>query len=254
MVTVDFSLQGKIAIVTGGSKGIGLAIAHGLAQYGADVAIAARGKEALDRARAEIEQYGTRVLGVPANLALEEEVVRFHATVVSELGDADILVNNAGMVRSVDLSDITYNKFESVMRLNAWSALRLAQLCRPAMKAKGGGVVICVASNGGLKPDPYIGAYSASKAAMRMISMQMAQEWADDGIRSSCIAPGLVRTELARGLVAEMESNGFPQNMQHRAASPEEIAGMAVLLASPAGSYCHGETFVIDGGEMYRPT
>jgi NAD(P)-dependent dehydrogenase (short-subunit alcohol dehydrogenase family) len=254
MKTVDFSLEGKVAIVTGGSKGIGRAIALTFAEYGADVAVAARGEEALRAVCHEIESFGRRALGVPANLALEDEVVRFHSAVVSELGDVDILVNNAGMARVVELADMTYDRFESVVRMNAWTPLRLAQLCRPAMKAKGNGVIICIASNGGLKPDPHIGAYSASKAAMRMLSMQMAQEWAADGIRSMCIAPGLVRTELAEPLVEELERDGFSQNMLHRAAMPEEIAGVALLLAGPAGSYCHGETFTVDGGEMYRAT
>jgi dehydrogenase/reductase SDR family member 4 len=254
MKTVDFSLEGKIAVVTGGSKGIGRAIALAFAEYGADVAIAARGADAIAETCAEIESRGRRAFGIPVNLALEEEVVRFHSAVVSNLGAVDILVNNAGMARTVELIDMDYSRFESVMRLNAWAALRLAQLCYPAMKHKGAGVVICVASNGGLKPDPHIGAYSASKAAMRMLSMQMAQEWAVDGIRSTCIAPGLVLTDLARPLVEELGREGFPQNMQHRYANPEEIAGVALLLASQAGSYCHGETFVVDGGEMFRAT
>jgi NAD(P)-dependent dehydrogenase (short-subunit alcohol dehydrogenase family) len=254
MKTVDFSLEGKTAIVTGGSKGIGRAIALAFAEYGADVAVAARGEEALRTVCDEIESFGRKALGISVNLALEEDVVRLHSEVVSKFGDVDILVNNAGMARMAELSDITYGRFESVMRLNAWSPLRLAQLCYPGMKAKGAGVVICIASNGGVKPDPHLGAYSASKAAMRMLSMQIAQEWAQDGIRSMCIAPGLVLTDLARPLVEELESEGFPQNMQHRFANPEEIAGVALLLASPAGSYCHGETFVVDGGEMFRAT
>ena len=254
MSIVSFSLEGKIALVTGGSKGIGRAIALAFAEHGADVAIAARGVEALEATCKEIQATGRRSVAVPADVSSDDDLEKLHRVVCSDLGDVDILVNNVGGAEPVGLAQVTYEQFERTMRTNTWAAIRLAQLCYPAMQKKKAGVVINISSNGGLKPDPYIGGYSASKAALNIVSGQMAQEWARDGIRSVCICPGLVRTEMAAPLVEHFEKKGFPQNMLRTCGEPEHIAGMAVLLASPAGAYCHGGIFVVDGGEMWRPT
>jgi NAD(P)-dependent dehydrogenase (short-subunit alcohol dehydrogenase family) len=254
MSIVNFSLEGKIALVTGGSKGIGRAIALTFAEHGADVAIAARGVQALEATREEIQATGRRCVAVPTDVCSDADLGKLHETVRSGLGDIDILVNNVGGAEPVGLADVSYEQFEKVMKTNTWAAIHLAQLCYPAMKRKGAGVVINISSNGGLKPDPFLGAYSASKAALNIVTGQMAQEWARDGIRSACICPGLVRTELAMPLVEHFEKKGFPQNMLRTCGEPEHIAGMALLLASPAGAYCHGEIFTVDGGEMWRPT
>jgi NAD(P)-dependent dehydrogenase (short-subunit alcohol dehydrogenase family) len=254
MPIVDFSLDGKVALVTGGSKGIGRAIALAFAEQGADVAITARGVQALEATRKEVEATGRRCVAMLADAYSDGDLKRLHETVRSELGDVDILVNNVGGAEPCGLAHLTYEHFERILKTNTWAAIYLAQLCHPGMKAKGGGVVINISSNGGLKPDPYVGAYSASKAALNIVSGQMAQEWAQDGIRCTCICPGLVRTEMAAPLVEHFEKKGFPQNMLRMCAEPEHIAGMALLLASPAGAYCHGETYVVDGGEMWRAT
>jgi len=255
MPSVDFSLAGKTALVTGGSKGIGKAIALAFAEYGADVAISARGREALEQARKEISSAtGQRCVAVPADLSQDEQVRALHQQVVDELGGVDILVNNAAHGALAPLSAITREEFEASLRLNTWAALYLAQLCLAGWKEKHEGVIINISSNGGIKADPYIGAYSASKAAIGILSVQMAQEWGKFGVRSNAICPGLTRTETADPMVKFFEQDGWSQNMMHRCAEPHEIAGMAVLLASPAGSYCHGELFTVDGGEIWRPT
>jgi 7-alpha-hydroxysteroid dehydrogenase len=254
MSIVDFSLAGKIALVTGGSRGIGRAIALAFAENGADVAITARGLPALEATREEIEATGRRCIALSADVSSDPDLDRLHQAVVSELGDIDILVNNVGGAEPVGLADLRYEQFEHTMKMNTWAAIRLAQLCYPAIKGKRAGVVINVSSNNGLKPDAFLGGYSASKAALNIVTGQMAQEWAKDGIRSVCICPGLIRTELAMPLVEHFERKGFPQNMLRMCGEPEHIAGMALLLASPAGAYCHGEIFTVDGGEMWRPT
>jgi 7-alpha-hydroxysteroid dehydrogenase len=254
MSIVDFSLEGKIALVTGGSKGIGRAIALAFAEHGADVAIAARGVQALEATRAEIEATGRRSVAVSTDVCSDPDLEKLHETVRSELGDIDILVNNVGGAEPVGLADLSYEQFERTIKTNTWAAIRLAQLCHPAMKEKGAGVVLNISSNGGLKPDAFLGGYSASKAALNIVTGQMAQEWAKDGIRSVCICPGLIRTELAMPLVEHFEKKKFPQNMLRMCGEPEHIAGMALLLASPAGAYCHGEIFTVDGGEMWRST
>lgn len=165
----------------------------------------------------------------------------------AELGDIDILVNNAGMGYFVALSDLSYDQFSEVMRLNTWAGLHLSQLCYPGMKKKGKGVIINIASTGGIKPDIFAGAYSASKSALIMFTKQIACEWGGDGIRCVAICPGLVRTEMAAPLVAHREAHGF-QNLVDRVGEPDEIAGMALLLASDSGSYCQGAIYLMDGG------
>jgi NAD(P)-dependent dehydrogenase (short-subunit alcohol dehydrogenase family) len=242
-----FSLQGKIALVTGGSKGIGRAIALSYAQAGADLAIVARSQASLDSVKAEIEAIGRRCVAVTADLSQDGEVERAHAWVTSQLGDIDILVNNAGTGYFVPLAELGYEQFQQVMRLNTWAAMHLSQLCYPMMKHRQKGVIINIASTGGVKPDVFAGAYSASKSALIMFTKQIACEWGKDNIRCVAICPGLVRTEMAQPLVAHREVHGF-QNLVNRIAEPDEIAGMALLLASDAGAYCQGAIYLMDGG------
>ncbi len=247
MPAIDFSLKNKVALVTGGSKGIGRAIALAFARAGASVVVAARDPESLEDAKQEIDQCGQGCLAIPADLSSDDQVRRLHDTIITELGGIDILVNNAGMAHIVELSKITHEQFNAVLEINTWAALYLSQLCYPDMKKKGQGVILNIASNGGIKPDIFAGAYSASKAALIILTKQMACEWGNDGIRCAAICPGLVRTELAADLVAFREEHGF-QNLVNRAGEPEEIAAMALLLAGPAGGYCQGGVYLIDGG------
>lgn len=247
MTEIKFSLKGKIALITGGSKGIGRAIALTFAKAGADLAVVARGTEKLNEVKAEIEKIGQRCVAISANLSADSEIKRVHETVTTELGHVDILVNNAGIGYFVALSDLTYEQFSEVLKLNTWTAVRLSQLCYPGMKQKGKGVIINIASTGGIKPDIFAGAYSASKSALIMFTKQIACEWGNDGVRCVAICPGLVRTEMAADLVAHREAHGF-QNLVNRVGKPEEIAGMALMLASEAGSYCQGAIYLMDGG------
>ena len=247
MAAVDDALKNKVALVTGGSKGIGRAIALAFSRAGARVAVAARGTDALEAVKREIDQVGPECLAVPTDLSSDDQAERLHDAIVNEFGSIDILINNAGMAHIVELSKITREQFNEVLELNTWAALHLSQLCYPGMKEKGGGVILNIASNGGVKPDIFAGAYSASKAAMIILTKQMACEWGNDGIRCAAICPGLVRTELAADLVAFREAHGF-QNLVNRAGEPEEIAAMALLLAGPAGGYCQGGVYLIDGG------
>jgi NAD(P)-dependent dehydrogenase (short-subunit alcohol dehydrogenase family) len=252
MPIVDFSLDGKIALITGGSKGIGRSIALAFAEHGADVAIAARGAEALERTRKEIEERGRRALAVPTDLGNPREIEQLHAKVREELGDVDVLVNNAGTGEAGGLATVPREQFDLVVKLNLWAPLRLAQLCYWGMKEKGGGVVINITSNDGLRPSAGVGAYGATKAALVNLTKQMAMEWSGDGIRAVSIAPGLVRTELAEPLVAYYESQGMELNLLRRVGEPEDIAGLALFLASEAGRFATAETFVLDGGELNK--
>lgn len=250
MPVVDLSLEGKVAIVTGGSKGIGRAIALAFAENGADVVIAARGTEALNKTKTEIEATGRRALAVTADIGEDKDVERLYRETVTRLGGVDILVNNAATGGLPGLSETTLDQFTHVMKLNVWAPLSLSQRCRESMVQRGGGVIINIISNEGIRPSLGIGLYAASKAALMNMSQLMAKEWVQDGIRVTCIAPGLIRTELAQRLVRAVESSGHYPSPQGRIGEAHEIAGMALFLASTAGSYATGETYVIDGGEL----
>lgn len=256
MASVNFSVKDKVAVVTGGSKGIGRAIAITLAENGADVVIAARGQDALDKTRSEIEATGRRCLAIPADMASEDAWDQLINRTIATFGGVDILVNNAaaappyGPIARTDGAD-----WDLVMRVNLKAPFVLSNLCRPSMKARGGGSVIHVTSNEAIRPTFGLGCYSVSKGALVTLAQVCAKEWARDKIRVNCIAPGLVRTEMAAGLVEMTEKSGRYPNPMHRVAEPEEIAAIALYLASDAGSYATGQTFVVDGGEtILAPT
>ncbi len=250
MSIVDLSLDGKIAIVTGGSKGIGRAIALAFAEHGADVAIAARGVEALAATREEIEATGRRCLVVPADMASDADLERLYKETIATFGGVDILVNNAATGAPSSLSKTDADTLLQVMRVNVWAPFQLSKLCRTSMMERGGGVILNVVSNEALRPSIGIGVYAPSKAALMNLSVLCAKHWARDGIRVCSIAPGLIRTELAQPLVEAVESSGRYPNPQKRIGEPEEIAGLALLLASPAGSFATGTNLVFDGGEI----
>jgi len=243
-------LDGKIAIVTGGSKGIGRAIALEFANRGADVAIASRGAGALETVRKEIEQRGRRALAIPTDVEKDEELEALYTRTVETLGGVDILVNNAAFADPGRSQKITRESFHKVMTINVWAPLRLAQLCRESMQKRGGGVIINVSSTAALVADAGAGIYPASKAALVNLTRSEAKDWARNNIRVVCLSPGLIRTDMASGLVDYFEGNPEKRfNIMNQIGEPEDLAGMAALLASDAGRYCNGVNFIVDGGE-----
>ncbi len=251
MPTVDFSLEGKVALVTGGSKGIGRAIALTFAEHGADVALAARGVETLEQAAKEIEARGRRVLALPTDVSDESALEALVARTRDVLGGVDVLVNNAATGdQGGALADLTRPDFDRVLAVNLWAPIRLCQLCRPSMQERGGGTIINVASNEGIRPMAGLSIYSPSKAALISLTQMLAKEWAKDGIRALCIAPGLVRTELTAELVPAVEEKGIQINPLGVIGEPADIAALALVAASPAGRFLTATTLVVDGGEM----
>lgn len=255
MSEVNLSLDGKVALITGGSKGIGRSIALAFAEHGANVAIVARGGEALDATRRDIEATGRRCLALSSDMAHEEEWSRIVDETVSTLGGVDILVYGAATSESYGpIIQSTSEGWDLVMRVNLKGAFMVSKLCHPHMKSRGGGSVIHITSNECVRPSFGLGTYSISKGAMVTMTQVCAKEWASDRIRVNCIAPGLVRTELAEPLVKMVEKSGRYPNPLKRIGEPNEIAGIALYLASPAGAYATGQTFVVDGGELiYAP-
>ena len=246
-----FSLEGKVALITGSTKGIGKAIAHRMAEQGAKVVISSRNQDACEEVAAELRGQGLEAIGVACNINYQEQLENLAKTARSEFGTVDILVCNAALNPFFGPSqEIPDEAFDKVMHANIGSVHRLCKLVIPGMAEVGGGAVIIVSSIGGLKGTDALGAYSISKAADMQIARNLAVEWGPKNVRVNCIAPGLVRTDFARALwenpeIYEATVSKYPLR---RIGEPDEIAGAAVLLASDAGSFTTGQTIVIDGG------
>jgi len=251
MVSSLFDLSGKVAIVTGSSRGIGFASAKGMAEHGARVVISGRKAEAAEAAAAEIRGAGGEAIAVPANIGRKEELQRLVDAAVSKWGRVDIVMANAAIhpwVGSVlDLKDETFAKF---MQVNVQSSVWLAQMTVPGMVERGYGRFILVASVVGLLGDPVTGTYGLTKAADMQFVRNMACEFASKGITANCIAPGTFKTEMARSQWENEELVRWYEgrNPSQRFGEVEETAGLAVLLASPSGGYINGQTIAVDGG------
>ena len=246
-----FDLQGKIALVTGSTKGIGRAIASRMAEQGAQVVVSSRNQELCDDVAGEINAAGGTAIGIACNINYKEQLENLVKQTEIQLGSIDILVCNAAINPYFGPSqEISDSAFDKVMHANIGSVHKLCQLVIPSMAANGGGSVIIVSSIGGLKGSDALGAYAISKAADMQIARNLAVEWGPKNVRINCIAPGLVRTDFARALWEnpEIYAATVSKYPLRRIGEPDEIAGTAVLLASDAGSFTTGQTIVIDGG------
>lgn len=251
MVSSLFDLRGKVAIITGSSRGIGLASARGMAEHGAKVVVSGRKADACEAAVAEIRAAGGEALAVPCNIGRKDELQQLIDSANRTWGRVDIVMANAAIhpwVGSVlDLKDETFNKF---MQVNVQSSLWLAQMTVPGMIERGYGRFILVASIVGLMGDAVTGTYGLTKAADMQFVRNMACEFGAKGITANCIAPGTYKTEMARSQWDNPDIAGpyLARNPSKRFGEPAEIAGLAVMLASPSGGYINGQTIVADGG------
>ncbi len=246
-----FDLSGRVAVVTGSSKGIGESIARGLAEFGAKVVISSRKQEAVDALARNFEGHKLECKAVACHVGkLEQRQALVEAT-MRAYGRIDILVNNAAINPHygpiTTLEDAAYEK---TLQVNTAAARQLSNLVYPIMKNQGGGSIIHISSIEGLNPGKGMSAYSISKAALNMLTKAQAREWGSAGIRVNAIAPGLIKTKFSAALwqnerIAAHVKTNVPAG---RAADPDEMAGLAVFLASDAGSYCTGAIFVADGG------
>lgn len=248
-----FRLEGKIALVTGGSRGIGRSIALGLAEAGADVAIASRKLPDLEAVAQEITQLGRKALPVAANVRHLPEIDSLVKQVVGEFGRVDILVNNAGTNVVYDsVFNIDEKAWDVVMGLNLKGYFFLSQAVGKIMRDKGGGSIINTASEAGIRPGVGMSVYSISKAGVIMLTKVLAQEWGQYNIRANAIAPGVIRTRLSTALQTNpiIRDRTEDSTALGRIAEPEEIVGAALFLASDASSYMTGQTLVLDGGHF----
>lgn len=246
-----FDLTGKVALITGSTKGIGKAIASRMAEHGASVVISSRNQDACDEVAEEIRHAGGKAIAVACNINYKEQLENLVVQTQKQLGPIDVLVCNAALNPYYGPGqDIPDAAFDKIMNANIGSVHRLCQLVIPGMAERGSGAVIIVSSIGGLKGTDKLGAYAISKAADMQIARNLAVEWGPNNIRINCIAPGLVKTDFARALWENPET--YAATVKHyplrRIGEPDEIAGAAIFLASEAGSFTTGQTIVIDGG------
>jgi len=253
MVLDLFRLDGQVALVTGGDKGLGQAMAFALAQAGADVAIVSRSGHN-DATRAAIEAAGRRGLALTADLGQPDAAVAVVEQAARALGRIDILVNNAGIIRRADALETELADFQAVLDVNLVGVWALAQAAGRRMLAQGHGKIINIASllafQGGIR----VPAYTASKHAVAGLTKALANEWARYGINVNAIAPGYMATDNTQALRDDPERSR--QLLERIAAgrwgAPDDMAGAVVFLASRASDYVHGHVLVVDGGWMAR--
>ncbi len=249
-----FSLEGKVALVTGASRGIGRATALAFAEAGADVAVASRKLPDLETVAEEIRGLGRKSIAVAAHIGRTEQIQSLVEAAVAELGRIDVLLNNAGTsVVWMPALDVEERAWDSIMNLNLKGLFFLSQAVARVMKDNGGGHIINVASVEGLKPQQFNTIYSISKAGVIMATEAMAREWARHGIRVNCIAPGFVHTRLLDSRwEADPENRGGIESriLLDGITEPESMIGAMLFLASDASNYMTGQTLAVDGGYL----
>lgn len=245
----QFSLKGKTAIITGASKGIGESIAQIYANQGANVVVSSRKQEALDEVAKSIKADGGEAIGIACNTGSLEEIQHLVDQTVTQYGSIDIIVNNAatnpvfGPIINTDES-----AFDKIMNVNVKGPFELVKRAIPHVNQ--GGSIINISSVGGISPEPMLGIYSVSKAALVSLTKVMAKEFGPGGIRANVICPGLIKTKFSEALWSneDLTAKMVKKLPIPRIGEPDEMAGLALFLASDASSYCTGSVFTADGG------
>ena len=249
----QFNLDGKVAIITGSSKGIGKSIAQGLAENGAKVVISSRKQEAVDEVVEEFKAMGLEAFGVACHVGDASDRETLVEKTLAHYGVVDILVNNAAInpyYGPLEASDESV--FDKIMDVNVKAPWILSNLLLPSMKERGGGSIINISSVEGMHPGFGLGLYSTSKSALIMLTKNQAKEWGQYGVRSNVLCPGLIKTKFSQALWSDEKLVGKLTKMlpSGRMGTTEEMAGMVMLLASDAGAYMTGGVYAADGGYL----
>jgi NAD(P)-dependent dehydrogenase (short-subunit alcohol dehydrogenase family) len=258
---MDLELKGKRAFITGGSVGIGLAVAHALAAEGVDVAVCARDEARVEReAKAVAAAHGVKTLGLRADVSRKEDIDRVVSRIAEAWGSLDILINNAGTGTSETIMDAPDEKWTHHWDLHVMAAVRTARACVPLMRKRGGGVILNTASICAKQPLFYEPIYNTTKAALVMFTKCLANELIPENIRVNVINPGLILTpdwKKTAGLLTQGTGQTVDQYLDKiakdntpigRFATPEELAHFYVFMCSPRASYCVGSSYYVDGG------
>jgi NAD(P)-dependent dehydrogenase (short-subunit alcohol dehydrogenase family) len=252
-----FDLSGKTAIVTGSSRGIGRAIAEAFAEAGARVTISARNTGPCEEVAAAIRAKGGEAIVVPARISDKAQLENLVAKTREAWGRVDILVCNAAVNPHYgSLEQLTDEVFERMMVNNVLSNLWLSRLVAPDMRAARDGAIIFIISTAALRSTTMLGMYGVTKSADYALCRNLAAEWGPDNVRVNCIAPSVVTTQFARVLYEDPVRRAQREagTLLKRLAEPDDIAGVAVMLASRAGAYITGQTIVVDGGTTIAPS
>jgi dehydrogenase/reductase SDR family protein 4 len=251
-MTADrFSLAGKVALVTGATRGIGHAIAVRFAAAGAAVMVVSRKQEAVDATVAQLLLTGARVAGRAANVSRPDDAALIVADTVNEFGSLDVLVNNAAANPVFGPVENTgTDAFDKIMGVNVRAPFDLAKAARPHFMDRGGGAILNISSIGGVSPEPNLGIYSVSKAAIISLTQVLAKEWGKDGIRANAICPGFIKTDFSSALWQNEKILAHILRTQaiSKLGEPDDIATLALFLCSDAGSLCTGGVFLADAG------
>ena len=246
-----FDLNGKVALVTGSTRGIGRSMAEELARAGARVSLSSRKAQACEATRRELEEQGFECLAMPCNVSSKEDLQALVDATLAKWGRIDIVVANAASNPYYGpLTGISDEVFDKIFANNVKSTLWLAAMTLPGMAERGGGSLIVVGSIGGLLANTVIGAYGISKAAAHHLVRNLAAEWGPKNVRVNAIAPGLVKTEFARALWEDDKRRADREQATplRRLGEPRDIGGIAVFLASYAAAFITGQCIVADGG------
>ena len=248
-----FQLDGKVALVTGASKGIGEAIARGLAEFGAQVVVSSRKQDAVDAVADAFRADGLEAKGIAANMGNQQDIDALVEQTVSCYGGLDIVVNNAAANPVFGrIHETGQRAYDKILGVNLQGPFELCKKAYPVLRRRGGGSIIHISSIGGCKAEEGIGIYSVSKAAIISLTQAMAQDWGSDNIRVNAICPGLIKTRFSEALWGDDRIlDRFMQRIPlSRAGEADDVAGLAVFLASDAAAYCTGSIYMVDGGYL----
>ncbi len=249
---MKFDLKGKVAIVTGASKGIGKAIAFALGKAGAKVVVSSRKQEVLEEVVDDFKNLGIVAFAKAANVGKAADCTDLIASTIKHFGRIDILINNAATNPVFGpIAETSTEAFDKIMDVNLKAPFVLSNMVLPHME-KSGGSIVHISSVEGLRPGQHMGMYSVSKSALLMLTRVQANEWGQKGIRINAIAPGLIQTKFSQALWdnEKILQYALRQIPLGRMAQPEEVAGLALFLASDLAAYVTGSTFTVDGGYL----